>query len=380
MLLREYVRELDKERFIVNDTASYRTSAATSGWVTKWSKSFTVTDSDQVLLWSFQWVLYTSSANASKNGIRVRVDNTILWEFLATFPNDYAGRGTQTEMGIVRLSPGSYTFYIDVRVDTAIYYIDIMNVRLGLFKLHDCSYQTTSVSGVSCGAGATTTVLSTSITKKAKRKIPLGFTKKTYTFECVTVESDGNVVVFKNPTESNDANALNVRLYVNGVEVGWTRKVRDALGSLSAGPEYICGRRNGDIVELADSEGSISIEVKVYNGYTVAKTVNVYLQAYSSVWLMPSSLTDMVELDVPFQSTIYIVSEPLWADPTKQFILGYAKAWSTVFNQDNYYSASGTGILTVSYTFDLYPSRGVPGFLKWSGEGASITFIVADVR
>ena len=380
MLLREYVRELDKEQFIVNDTASYRTNAATSGWVTKWSKSFTVTDSDQALLWSFQWHLYTSSANASKNGVRVRVDNTILWEFLATFPNDYADRGTQTEMGIVRLPPGSYTFYIDVRVDTAIYYIDIMNVRLGLFKLHDCSYQTTSISAVSCGANTTTTVLSTSITKKAKRKIPLGFTKKTYTFECATVESDGNVVVFKNPTESNDSNALNVRLYVNGVEVGWTRKVRDALGSLSAGPEYISGRRNGDIIELADSEGSISIEVKVYNGYSSAKTVNVYLQAYSSVWLIPSSLTDMVELDVPFQSTIYIVSEPLWADPTKQFVLGYAKAWSTVFNLDNYYSASGTGILTVSYTFDLYPSRGVPGFLKWSGEGGTITFIVADVR
>jgi hypothetical protein len=88
----------------------------------------------------------------------------------------------------------------------------------------------------------------------------------------------------------------------------------------------------------------------------------------------------MVELDVPFQSTIYVVSEPLWDNPTKQFVLGYTKAWSTVFNLDNYYSASGVDILTFSYTFDLYPSRGVPGFLKWSGEGASITFIVADVR
>jgi hypothetical protein len=378
MLLREYVRELDKEQFIANDTSVYGTSVPT-GWATKWSKSFTITDPDQALLWSFKWLLITSSSSASKNGIRARIGNTVLWEFLATFPSDYAERNG-VETGIVRLPPGSYTFYIDVRVDTAIYYIKIMNIRLGLFKLHDCSYQTTSVSAVSCGAGATTSVLSTSITKKAKRRMPLGFTKKTYTFECVTVESDGNVVVFKNPGESNDANALNVRLFVNGVEVGWTRKVRDALGSLSSEPEYISGRRNGDIVELADSEGSISIEVKVYNGYTVAKTVNVYLQVYSSVWLMPSSLTDMVELDVPFQSTIYIVSEPLWDDPTKTFALGYAKAWSTVFNQDNYYSASGTGILTVSYTFDLYPSRGVPGFLKWSGEGASITFIVADVR
>jgi len=379
MLLREYVRELDKERFIANDTNEYAIPITGGAWSTVWSKSFTVTDSDQALLWSIGWIVYTSSSSASKNGIRVRVNNIILWEFLATFPNDYAGR-SGTEMGIVRLPPGSYTFYIDGRVDTAIYYMKVKNIRIGLFKLHDCSYQTASASAVSCGAGTTTTVLSTSITKKAKRKIPLGFTKKTYTFECVTVESDGNAVVFKNPTESNDANALNVRLYVNGVEVGWTRKSRDSLGTLSSGPEYISGRRNGDIVELADSEGSISIEVKVYNGYSSAKTVNVYLQAYSSVWLMPSSLVDMVELDVPFQSTIYIVSEPLWDDPTKTFALGYAKAWSTVFNQDNYYSASGTGILTISYTFDLYPSRGVPGFLKWSGEGASITFIVADVR
>ena len=380
MLLREYVRELDKEKFIKYDPNYYRTSSATSGWITKWSQQFSVEDPDQALLWSFRWLLVTSSSVASKNGVRVRVGNIVLWEFLATFPNDYTSRGTQEEMGIVRLPPGTYTFYIDVRVDSGIYYIDVGAVKLGLFKLHDYSYQTTSASGVSCSAGATTTVLSTSITKKAKRRMPLGFTKKTYTFECVTVESDGNVVVFKNPGESNDANALNVRLYLNGVEVGWTRKVRDALGSLSSGPEYICGRRQGDIVTLADAEGSIPIEVKIYNGYTEAKTVNVHLQAYSSVWLMPSSLTDMVELDVPFQSTIYIVSEPLWGNPTKQFVLGYAKAWSTVFNLDNYYSVSGADILTFSYTFDLYPSRGVPGFLKWSGEGASITFIVADVR
>jgi len=374
MLMRDFTRLLEKEKFIDYYADSIRTSAPTGGWVTKYSKQFTVDEDGQVLLWSFRYVIYSSGSSASWDGVRALVDSRIVYQILQYVPASYANEGDQTPIGMIKLSAGTHTFSIQVRIDTAIYYLDIMNIKLGLFKLEDqAGIDATATQTVT--AGATATVLSTSLTKLAKRRIPLGKTSKTNAKIFTTVESSGNVVILKNPGEANEANKLNARLYIDGVEVGW-----DILHNYAnKTPQSVWGERQSLILDLADVQGGYTVEVKVYNGYSADKSVTVHLQAYASPWLMPLESNPMVELDVPFGSTIYIVSEPLFADPTKEFRLGFTKAWSTVFNLDNYYVVSGTGILQFSYTFDLYPSQ-IPQFLKWKGDGATISFLVADIR
>jgi len=372
--MRDFTRLLDKEKFIVYDTANYRRTTVTSGWTTVWSKQFTVDENDQILLWSFHYVIYSSSSSASWDGVRALVDSRIVYQILQYVPASYANEGEATPVGMIKLPAGTHTFSIQVRIDTAIYYLDVNNIKLGLFKLEDQAGIDISNTAM-VTAGATVSVINTTLTKLAKRRIPLGKTSKTNAKIFTTVESSGNVVILKNPGESNEANKLNARLYVDGVEVGW-----DILHNYAnKTPQSVWGERQSLVLDLADVQGSYTVEVKVYNGYTADKSVTVYLQAYASPWLMPLDSNPMVELDVPFSSTIYIVSEPLFADPAKEIRLGFTKAWSTVFNLDNYYVVSGTGILQFSYTFDLYPSQ-IPQFLKWKGDGATISFLVADIR
>lgn len=377
MLMRDFVRQLNREKFIDNWTSYVRVSSASS-WYTAYSKTFTVDYDGQVLLWSFRWVLYTSSSAAPTVRIRVSVNNIVVYEVHGNFPADYSGTNRdKTETGMVKLSAGSYTFKIEVIATPSVYYLDIREVKLGLFYLSDQSGVNASNS-VSVSAGSTVTVLSASLPIPARRRIPLGYTKKTLARIMASVKCEGYNIALRNPGESDVSGILNARLYVGGAEVGWT--IRRYYSDYNANSsDTVWGLLQEYIKTLAETSGSLTIEVRVTNGYSSALTVSANLQAYSSVWLMPSSLTDMVDLDVPFGSTIYVVSEPLFANPTKVIYLGYQKAWSTVFNLDSYYQASGTDILQFNYTFDLYPSQ-LPSFLKWSGFGASVSMLVADIR
>ncbi|MEM1558188.1 MAG: hypothetical protein QXG12_06310, partial [Thermoproteota archaeon] len=91
--MRDFTRLLEKEKFIDYYASSIRTSAPTGGWVTKYSKQFTVDEDGQVLLWSFRYVIYSSGSSASWDGVRALVDSRIVYQILQYVPASYANEG-----------------------------------------------------------------------------------------------------------------------------------------------------------------------------------------------------------------------------------------------------------------------------------------------
>ena len=95
-------------------------------------------------------------------------------------------------------------------------------------------------------------------------------------------------------------------------------------------------------------------------------------------WIIPNSEDEPVELDFPDGSTIYIILEPLNSDPTKTIKLGKKRFVSFGDSTDYYSTASGTGILSWNYTFELVPVKNC--ILKIGGYGGCISVVGVDVR
>ncbi|MEM0010480.1 MAG: hypothetical protein QXT84_02160, partial [Candidatus Bathyarchaeia archaeon] len=100
--------------------------------------------------------------------------------------------------------------------------------------------------------------------------------------------------------------------------------------------------------------------------------------AVLSPWLPPATETEIVSLNCPQGSTIYVVFEPLLEDQSKYIYLG--KKRIIPLGQDYYSSAGGTGILTWSYTFDLISVEQVELLAKNVRHCGCITMIGVDVR
>ena len=99
-------------------------------------------------------------------------------------------------------------------------------------------------------------------------------------------------------------------------------------------------------------------------------------RVYGSPWILPSTLTDMIELMVPQNATIYAITEPLEGDPTKTVGIGYFKA--IPYTEELYAYVTGTGILEFHHTFEIL--KPVANMLKWKGKGASASILAADIR
>jgi hypothetical protein len=110
-------------------------------------------------------------------------------------------------------------------------------------------------------------------------------------------------------------------------------------------------------------------------------TVNVNAGSYAAVlspWILSNVDTQVLNLNFPQGSTLYHVLEPLWLDPTKALKIGQKRAVSFGDSTDYYYTASGTGILNASYTFESVSVSNC--VLVVSGYGGCISIIAVDVR
>lgn len=110
-------------------------------------------------------------------------------------------------------------------------------------------------------------------------------------------------------------------------------------------------------------------------------TVNVSTGCYSAImspWLLPASDSEFISLCFPQGSTLYIVTEPLWDNPTKNIRIGKIRVISFGASTDYYSSASGTGILTFNYTFESLRVEDITLYV--SGLGGCISIIGVDVR
>jgi hypothetical protein len=110
-------------------------------------------------------------------------------------------------------------------------------------------------------------------------------------------------------------------------------------------------------------------------------TINVsagYFSVVVSPWLLPSIDGEIFNLNFPQGSTLYMILEPLWNNTTKYFKVGAPRPANLGSSAEYYYTASGTDILSASYTFDILDVKKTTVYL--SGIGGCISAIAVDVR
>ena len=180
-------------------------------------------------------------------------------------------------------------------------------------------------------------------------------------------ESSSSQIAFKNSSEADESGKLNVRLKIDGSEVDWsTRNCGEGIG----------WAEKEAVVNLSDESSTISAEISVSNQCGGTRWVSAEIHVYGSPWILPSMLTDIIELTVPQNATIYVITEPLEANPTKTVGIGYLKA--IPYTEELYAYATGIDILEFNHTFDVL--KPVANMLKWRGKGASASVLAADIR
>jgi hypothetical protein len=156
-----------------------------------------------------------------------------------------------------------------------------------------------------------------------------------------------------------------VSLSIEGSQVDWTNRNQDTSSSENAWAEYF---------GWDGAAEDISIVITKDNGSTV-----VHISVILCPWILPPD-TDFepIDLDFPQGSTIYLMLEPLTENPTKNSKIGKERAISFGDTTDYYSTASGTGILKHTYTFEEVKNGAV--LLVTYGKGACISSIGVDMR
>jgi len=225
---------------------------------------------------------------------------------------------------------------------------------------------------VSIGPGATVDLFNLTITPPTRRTC-LGPLKESVCLPSLSVvDSSTACVLPRNPDEDDVTDRINVRIYKNGAEYGWTDYKSDYQID---NPTYGRGARCQASIPLSVDVAS-SIVVKAKNTFTSSRTVSAYLSQVGSPWFLAGKEYEPIELDLPPGSTIYLKMEPFTMDPVKWMSLGCSRA--VALGADYYYEVEGTGILTFTFTFQEIPFEGL--LVKGKGWGGCISMIAADVR
>ncbi|MEM2424319.1 MAG: hypothetical protein QXM00_07590 [Candidatus Bathyarchaeia archaeon] len=260
---------------------------------------------------------------------------------------------TKTFNGIIVLPAGSYTVKAYCVIGTPSRSLSIKNFKLGVVAFSDVSLINVHQYSQS---------LSISL---SSRKTCLG---KTIAGNCiiyVQAYSAGQSITFADPGETPDNR---VCIKVNGVQRKWSVRNQDcsadmgARGSASAILTAQLSLGEQHTIELEKSDENIVLTVSIV----------------FSPWLLGLDDLSPVLLEFPTGSTLYVVAEPLLVDATKSIKIGRKRAVSLGGSTDYYVTQSGTGIITLAYTFDYLPT-GEP-LLAATGLGACISLIGVDVR
>lgn len=161
-----------------------------------------------------------------------------------------------------------------------------------------------------------------------------------------------------------DAFTNGLQLWVDGRQADWTTRIQDTT---SAGTAY------------ATYYGSLSagvshaFEILKDNGATL-----VHISIVASPWLLAAVDNEPMTLDFSQGSTLYLVFEPLNADPSKTSGIGKVRAVSYGDTTDYYSTATGTGILAHTYTFELVDATSVTVIV--TGLGGCISLVGLDQR
>jgi len=330
MLLSEQVRQLADEESLIDDSTTYTRDNAAWGTVKDYGNI--TLSSDSLIIFRFQTSLACS--------LRLKIGSYYVFGINAP-------GGIQTYTGIAYFSAGTYAVIVEGRNGAGTQ--NVYNFKLGRAKFSDEVYQTliTYTSQISKTVANRTCVLG-------------ALNQAVFAVNCWAY-TPGAQTNFENV---GDSLTNGVSLSVDGVQVDWTTRNQDSGSKENAYANYHCPLSVGSSHTFAITKDN-------------ANTV-VHISIVATPWLLASVANEPVTLDFPQGSTIYLILEPLDADPTKNVKLGKKRCVSFGDSTDYYSTGSGTGILSWNYTFETVKVGDVT--LTVNGLGGCVSIIACDIR
>jgi hypothetical protein len=350
MLLSEQVRT--KDISLIEDATQY-VGVAAPGWVTLKDYGNITLSENAIIAFTYDNGMVVNGGGAACNH-RLKIGGTIV----CGFPRNTAG--PETVHGVFFLVAGTY----DVLMEGVTDWYDgnnyrkpyVQNFKLGKLSLSDVQ-------------GSSLAVYSAAITKNLpQRKTCVGSLKNGNMIIIVSAYTPGTYTNFQNVGEGA---ANSVSITVDGTQRNWTERKPDTLAG-QFNTIFGAGLGRLHISLAAGSDHTVSIGIS-----NVLTVVNISL-CYSPWLLSADTMFEPVSLDFPQGSTLYVVGEPLSANPTKNIRVGKKRAVSFGSVDDYYSTASGTDILSWSYSFEIIEVTNV--VLVTDGWGGCIGAIATDVR
>ena len=379
MMLIETIRNIANEVTEVEDITVYNQGGGPFDWTSKVTKNITLSAARLIA------IRFTVRANQPDSGLynsngsaRVLVGTTPLASVRASIFGNGPVSNSATRYLIIRLAAGSYTFDFQVanNGNTGINAnTDVMNIYIGSFDLPDAATLTGDSGATVITATTESILLTLSPTVAATRTLAIGSIKNYAALLLVYCEKLNDTQSrMLNAGDSNVADKLNWKIYVDGVQKSWGERENDD-GGANLG-NYGEGAYGLYVTDFA-AGATPTITVRCYNGYGTNQTGRVYAQLVLCPWLLGTA-NEPINLSFPNGSTLYVILEPLFSDVSKTIQVGKKRGITFGSTNDYYSSSTGTGRISFSYTFDIIDPSGA--VVSLTGIGAAISFIGVDVR
>lgn len=279
----------------------------------------------------------------SHTGCRVKVGSYYVWAQSAATGVPVGG----TWAAIAWLAAGTYDVLVEGYGSG---YGSITSMLVGYVPFNDI--QGSALAAYSSGIALTV----------PNRNTPLGPLNQTvYAVQVYAVTSGG-----KTSLENVGDNFTNgVSIYIDGTQVNWSENLS---------PDYANGDGVSGKVFLPYSVGSShTVSFSLRNGST-----SVQVSVIACPWILSPVNHAPVTLSFSQLSTIDIILNPLFSDPTKFIGVGKQRGISFGTATDYYNSTTGTGLISYSYMIDTPDISQVSLFVN--GFGACIEVIGVDLR
>ena len=183
--------------------------------------------------------------------------------------------------------------------------------------------------------------------------------------------------------------AIMVWAYTPGAQTNFENVGDVSVNGVAVAFDFFDGDQQNWTVRIQDTGSNETAYAYCFQSKTVglphtititkrnAATV-VHISIFACPWLLAGIDNEPMTLNFSQGSTLYLVFEPLNADPTKNSYIGKVRAVSYGDTTDFYSTASGTGILAHTYTFELVDATSVTVIVN--GLGGCISLIGLDER
>ena len=256
--------------------------------------------------------------------------------------------------------------------------VRLQDTKVALLNFPDKQRETWDSGSVPVAAATEETVLNEDFTVPATRKLAVGSIKKYVCIVTVYGWADAGGVNYavnrhNNPGESNVADMVNWKIFLDDVQVSWTERNADK-GTVDHNAPGSYGR----YVVALDPSTVYNLKLKAYNGCGSSRNCRAYVDVVLCPWFLSDVDYEPVSLDFPQGSTLYVVLEPLNTNPMKAVRIGRVRFMSFGTATDYYASEEATGIIVFDYTFEIVEV--VNSILSAKGFGGCISVLGVDVQ